>query len=134
MAEHTRRYLFRYHQRLHGNLAFAAVFDEKLRESAGPITVCGRPNGLDYCRLGLSVPRRVGSAVARVRIKRRLREAFRLGQHDWPAGYDIVVVVSPHKLQAVAEYQRLLSGALQRIHELATERGGGGDAPSEPTR
>ncbi len=132
MAEHTLRFLFRHRQRLHGNRAFAAVFDAKLRKTAGPITVCGKPNGLDYCRLGLSVPRRVGSAVARGRVKRRLREAFRLSQHDWPTGYDLVVVVRPHKLQPVAEYQRLLGGALQRVHKLVTESRGGGDTQSEP--
>jgi ribonuclease P protein component len=131
MAEPTRRYLFRHRQRLHGNLAFAAVFDARLRKAAGPITVCGRPNGLDYHRLGLSVPRRVGPAVARVRIKRRLREAFRLSQHDWPGGYDLVVVVRPHKLAAVAEYQRLLSGAIQRIHDQASGPVGR-DAQTEP--
>lgn len=132
MAEPTHRFLFRHRQRLHGSRAFAAVFDAKLRKTAGPITVCGLPNGLDYCRLGLSVPRRVGSAVARGRVKRRLREAFRLSQHDWPTGYDIVVAVRPHKLQEVAEYQRLLGGALMRIHELVAEHTNG-DTPPEPT-
>jgi ribonuclease P protein component len=132
MAEHTHRFLFRHRQRLHGNRAFAAVFDAKLRKTAESITVCGKVNGLNYCRLGLSVPRRVGSAVARGRVKRRLREAFRLGQHDWPTGYDLVVVVRPHKLVAVAEYQRMLSSALLRIHKLATEHDGQGTQSESP--
>jgi ribonuclease P protein component len=124
MAEHTHRLLFRHRHRLHGNRAFASVFDAKLRKSAGPVTVCGKPNGLDYCRLGLSVPRRVGSAIARSRVKRRLREAFRLSQHDWPVGYDLIVVVRPHKLQPVTEYQNLLGSALVRIHKQVAEQDG----------
>jgi len=104
MVEPTPRFPYRHRQRLHGGRAFAAVFDAKLRKTAGPITVCGRPNGLAYSRLGLSVPRRIGSSVTRNRVKRRLREAFRLSQHDRPIGYDLVVVVRPHKLETVGEY------------------------------
>lgn len=126
MADDTRRFTFRHRQRLHGRLAFAEVFAARLRKTAGPIVVCARPNGLGYFRLGLSVSRRVGGAVVRNRIKRRLREAFRLGQHDWPGGYDIVVVVRPHEPANPAEYQRLLLNAVQRIHPLAVKR----DAPT----
>lgn len=122
MGESNKRFLFRHRQRLHGNRAFAAVFDAKLRKNMGPITVCGRPNTLEYNRLGLSVPRRVGSAVVRASIKRRLREAFRLGQHDGPTGYDLVIVVRPHVKLPVAEYQNLIYDALDRIDKLAARR------------
>lgn len=48
------------------------------------------PNGLDYARLGLIVPKRViADAVGRNRIKRLLREGFRLRQQEFP-GLDIV--------------------------------------------
>lgn len=42
-------------------------------------------------RLGVVVGRRFGTAVRRNRFRRVVREAFRLSQHQWPAGYDIVV-------------------------------------------
>lgn len=122
MGEPNRRHLFRHRQRLHGSLAFAAVFDAKMRKNLGVIALCGKANGLDYNRLGLSVPRRVGNAVARVRAKRRLREAFRLGQYDVPTGYDLVVVVRPHEVLPVAEYQALLADGIRRIDELAMKR------------
>jgi len=42
-------------------------------------------------RLGLTVTKKVGNAVVRNRIKRRVREWVRL--HGWvPAGWDLVVV------------------------------------------
>ena len=42
-------------------------------------------------RLGLTVPRALGGAVARNRIKRRLREAFRLHRVEFGPQWDIVI-------------------------------------------
>ena len=92
------RFRFDASRRLHGSRAFDSVFAAKARRRLGPITVCGKPNGLPHCRLGLSVSRKVGSAVVRNRLKRLFREAFRLSQHDLPAGYDLVVVAHPHEI------------------------------------
>jgi ribonuclease P protein component len=43
-------------------------------------------------RLGLAVTRKTGGAVVRNRVKRVVREFFRLNQKRLPQGYDIVVV------------------------------------------
>jgi len=45
-----------------------------------------------------------------------LREAFRLMQHDLPSGYDVLVTVRPHPQLMLADYQRLLSALLQKVH------------------
>lgn len=54
------------------------------------MTLWAVPNGLEYSRFGLTVGRKHGGAVQRNRIKRVLREAFRMSQHELPAGYDLV--------------------------------------------
>jgi ribonuclease P protein component len=46
-------------------------------------------------RLGLAVPRAVGSAVARNRVKRLLREAWRQLLTEVPAGHDYVLAARP---------------------------------------
>jgi ribonuclease P protein component len=100
--------------RLGGRLQFAAVFDAKAKESRGPLTLYSLPNDLGHPRLGISISRRVGSAVRRNRIKRLLREAFRLRRNELPRGYDLVIVVRPHEPLALAEYEKLLSALAQR--------------------
>jgi ribonuclease P protein component len=55
-----------------------------------------RPDdALPQARLGLSVSRKVGGAVARNRLKRLLRVAFEQESPVLPPGYDLVVVARP---------------------------------------
>ena len=107
---------------------FAAVYDGRVREARGPLLVYARPNELGHPRVGLSTSRKVGNAVRRNRIRRLLREAFRLMRHDLPGGYDLVVVVRPHEPLMLADYQRLLSGAAVKLHR----RLGGAASPAPP--
>ena len=46
----------------------------------------------DPWRLGMAVTKKTGSAVWRNRVRRLVRECFRLEQEHVPAGYDYVVV------------------------------------------
>ena len=126
-ADGSTRYRFPASRRLHGRRAFAAVFGARVRRVTGPLTVFSRPNDLGHWRLGLSVSRRVGIAVRRNRIKRLVREAFRLNQAGWAAGYDLVVVVHRHEPLMLAEYERLLAGAAGALHRAWGKRGAAGD-------
>jgi ribonuclease P protein component len=116
------RYTLPRDARLRGRGAFSRVYDQKVRESRGPVTVYAAPNELEYSRLGLSLSRKVGTAVRRNRIKRLLREAFRLLRHDLPRGYDLLIVVRPHEPMILAEYQRLLSASIVKLHQLWEKR------------
>lgn len=75
-------------------------------------------NGLDVPRLGTSVSRKVGNSVIRHAWKRRIREAFRLLQHEIPAGLDLVVIPSgreiPDAPRARASLKRLIERAVRR--------------------
>jgi ribonuclease P protein component len=52
-------------------------------------------------RLGLAVPKAAGNAVARNRIKRQLREAWRERLEHIPPGRDYVLIVKPGLPEAV---------------------------------
>jgi ribonuclease P protein component len=51
-----------------------------------------RPNELPHCRLGITVTRKVGKAAQRNRIKRRIREYFRLNRHRIIGNWDIHLI------------------------------------------
>ena len=71
---------------------FKAAYAGRARVGDGRVVAYALANGLDLTRLGVSVGRRVGGSVQRNRIKRLLREAFRLARAEFPLGYDIVLV------------------------------------------
>lgn len=49
-------------------------------------------NGEGANRLGITVSTKIGGAVQRNRIRRRLKEIYRLNEHTLATGYDIVIV------------------------------------------
>ncbi len=70
---------------------FRRVYDEGQRRSASLCTVFCRPNGLPHSRLGITTPVRLGNAVRRNRLRRRVREVFRLNLANLPIGWDLLV-------------------------------------------
>ena len=90
---------------------FRSAFAARVSELRGPLRIHSRLNGLSHARLGLSVSSRVGNAVKRNRIKRLLREAFRLDQHALPHGIDLVITVHPHDPLPLDEYRAILLAA-----------------------
>ena len=72
-------------------------------------------------RIGLTVPKALGGAVVRNRIKRRFRAAFRLHRAEW-AQIDWDIVLNPRKasiLAPFADLERALAGIIEKCRHLS---------------
>jgi len=103
---------------------FQRVFDARSSAADGLVIAYGAYNDLGHARLGLVVSRRVGGAVVRNGWKRRLREAFRLAQHELPA-LDLVclprVGTEPDTRQLIASLTALTRRIERRLQRTKTE-------------
>jgi ribonuclease P protein component len=104
--------------RLTGKLKFAAVYDAKVKTTRGPLVMYSLPNDLGHLRMGISIGRRVGTAPKRNRIKRLLRESFRLHRGELLCGLDLIIVVRPHVPMALEEYQKAFAQLLIKCGDL----------------
>lgn len=121
-----RRPVYRRRHRLTKALEFKAVYDAKLKAPKGPVVIFVKPNDLGYPRLGLSVGKRVGNAVTRNAVKRRLRDAFRVVAADWDdasPGLDIVIVARSRRVDAPDVYAELLRSGLGKLRRVVAKRG-----------
>jgi len=83
---------FRKTERLRWQRCFERVFAERCTAGDSVLVVYVAPNGRARSRLGIRTSRRIGTAVARAYVRRRIREAFRTNKASIPPGYDIVCV------------------------------------------
>lgn len=116
MTSHPPRERFKFPRarRLSGRIAFARIFGARRSAANRLIVVYAAANDLAYCRLGLSVGRKLGGAVQRNRVKRLLREAFRLEQRQLPVGFDFVVIPRTAAGATLDDYRSALKSTAAR--------------------
>jgi ribonuclease P protein component len=71
---------------------FLRVQERGRKVTSGPLVALALANDTATTRLGLTVSTRVGGAVIRSRIRRRLRELFRRRRGELPTGIDLVLI------------------------------------------
>ena len=104
-------------RRLRKSKDFATVWREGKSWSDRLLVLVARPNGLEVTRFGFSVGKRLGKAVVRNKVKRRLREAARLTKVQ--DGWDLVIIA--RKDASAADYHglnRSMRGLLKRARIL----------------
>ena len=84
------------------------------------------PNPVGRPRLGLSVSKKVGVAVKRNAVRRRMREIFRSASPDLPGGVDFVV--SARAAAADADFEELNEEFLAAMRKLNAQHAVGGTA------
>jgi ribonuclease P protein component len=80
--------------RLSSKQDFAAVYRTGKSAANYQLVLYYKKNPAEpHFRVGISASRKIGGAVVRNRIRRRLKEIFRLLADEIKEGYDIVVIV-----------------------------------------
>lgn len=91
------RLLFGKSQRVVRERDFKAILARKCFVCNWILRLYAAPNEQESPRFGVSIGRKCGNAVYRNRLKRLARQAFRLNQHDLPAGRDYLLIFTAKK-------------------------------------
>lgn len=87
-----KKYSYRKPERIVQKSRFQTIYKQGVWRSSKHFTVvtCGNHEG--RTRLGMTVTKKTGSAVTRNRIKRLIREFFRLNKNVFPEGCDVIIM------------------------------------------
>lgn len=91
-ADNKRRLSLPSSLRIRTSGEFQKIYAIRASAASEAVIIYAMRNGRSFTRFGLSVGRKHGNAVERNRIKRLLRETFRLTRHDLPMGYDLILI------------------------------------------
>jgi ribonuclease P protein component len=108
--------------RIRENSRFQEIRQQGKSYSSELLVMCVLANELPYSRFGFSINARIGGAVIRNRIKRRLREIIRLRMETIVPGWDVVLIARRPIL--CADYHQLdvaCARLLRRAHLLREE-------------
>ena len=98
------------------NYEFRRIYAKGKSGVSPCLVVYCRPNRRENNRLGVTVSAKLGHAVVRNRVRRRLREIFRLSQPEMKQGYDIILVARSRAVKAT--YRELTSAYLRVCEKL----------------
>lgn len=86
----------------------------RLYRSNGQANSClvlyARKNRSDTNRVGITVSKKLGKAVVRNRVRRRIREAYRLNEEKFLSGWDIVIVARSRAVEV--SFQKITESLL----------------------
>ncbi len=101
-------------QSLKKNRDFRTVYQQGKSFSNRYFIMYVQKNSLSCNYLGISVSKKVGNSVVRHRVKRLVREAYRLHEDMFNSGLNIVVIARPAARDA--GYREVVSAILHLAH------------------
>ena len=100
--------MLKYSETLKKNHEFRRLYNRGKSAGTRYLVVYSRRNRLGRNRIGITVSGKLGGAVVRNRVRRRLREIYRLNEDRLRIGWDIVIVA---RVNAVGSKFRALNSA-----------------------
>jgi ribonuclease P protein component len=123
---------FPWHYRIVRGADYRSVYSAGLKLYSESFILFGKENHLGYRRLGITVSRKVGSAVIRNRAKRLFREIFRKSVAAIPDNIDLVVNARRECAEAV--YRDLREEFLSAVGRLWRQIEAGKQRKGKETR
>ncbi len=118
MTDSGRGQRFRPEDRIRRKADFDRAYASGRRIPSKSFTLIAHAAGLDRPRLGVTISKRVGGAVVRNSVRRRIREAFRRNRGAITSDIDIVIHVRPAAIEA--RFKDLEAELLAALHRCAS--------------
>jgi len=98
------------------NYEFHRLYSKGKSAVTGVLVVYARPTKRARGRIGFTVSTKLGHAVVRNRVRRRLREIYRLHEQELRPGTDLVVVARARAVDAAyGQLERAFLGACKKL-------------------
>ena len=98
------------------NYEFRRIYRKGKTAVSPQLVIYCQRNRRGHSRLGVSVSTKLGCAVVRNRVRRRIREIYRLNKAKMLPGYDLIVVARVRAVET--DYQKLDRPYLRLLEQL----------------
>lgn len=102
------------------NYEFRRIYRKGKSAVSPQLVIYCQRNRRGHSRLGVSVSTKLGCAVVRNRVRRRIREIYRLNKAKMLPGYDLIVVARVRAVET--DYQKLDRTYLRLLEQLDLQR------------